>query len=403
MAARGPGNYWHEKARAMVKEGRAKRVGLLATQGIRSGANRRILERVKTSGDIFFARSSDVWVVEGAAVNVSLVGFDDGSETDRRLDGKPVTVIDANLTSGLDVTAVVALPDNRGLAFMGDTKGGHFDIAPDVAMRLLARPNPDGRSNAEVVRPWANSLDITRRPRNLYIIDFGSDMLIEEAALYEGPFEYVKEQVRPRRLENSHPEYSRLWWLHTRPRPAMRTALSGLARFIATPTVSKHRLFVWLDPATLPDHQLIVFPATTTTSSASSTHASMNSGRGGSALSTSKERGTRRRRPSKRSPSRFPEPAHKQRDAVAQAAQKLDKLRRGWLLPEGHSEDELRKRTLTNLYNHPPSWLTHAHNALDHAVHAAYGWTYPLEDANVLERLVALNLHRAAPASAEAA
>lgn len=166
--------YWHEKARAMVKEGRAKRVGRLATQGIRSGANRRILERVKTSGDIFFARSSDVWVVEGAAVNVSLVGFDDGSETDRRLDGNPVTVIDANLTSGLDVTAVVALSDNRGLAFMGDTKGGHFDIAPDVAMRLLARPNPDGRSNAEVVRPWANSLDITRRPRNLYIIDFGS-------------------------------------------------------------------------------------------------------------------------------------------------------------------------------------------------------------------------------------
>ena len=39
--------YWHEKARAMVEAGKVKRVGLLATQGIRGGANRRVLERMK--------------------------------------------------------------------------------------------------------------------------------------------------------------------------------------------------------------------------------------------------------------------------------------------------------------------------------------------------------------------
>ena len=31
--------------------------GLLATQGIRGGANRRVLERIGESGGIFFARS----------------------------------------------------------------------------------------------------------------------------------------------------------------------------------------------------------------------------------------------------------------------------------------------------------------------------------------------------------
>jgi type II restriction/modification system DNA methylase subunit YeeA len=44
--------YWHEKARAMIEAGKVGRVGLLATQGIRGGANRRVLERIKESGDL---------------------------------------------------------------------------------------------------------------------------------------------------------------------------------------------------------------------------------------------------------------------------------------------------------------------------------------------------------------
>ena len=63
--------YWHEKARAMVQAGRAKRVGLLATQGIRGGANRQVLERIKETGDIFVAWSDQPWVLSGANVHVS--------------------------------------------------------------------------------------------------------------------------------------------------------------------------------------------------------------------------------------------------------------------------------------------------------------------------------------------
>lgn len=49
--------YWFEKAREHVEAGRCGRAGLLATQGIRGGANREVLKRIKESGDIFFAES----------------------------------------------------------------------------------------------------------------------------------------------------------------------------------------------------------------------------------------------------------------------------------------------------------------------------------------------------------
>lgn len=36
---------------------------------------------------------------------------------------------------------------------------------------------------------------------------------------------------------------------------------------------------------------------------------------------------------------------------------------------------DLKRRTLTNLYNESPQWLTSAHQTLDEAVARAYGWT----------------------------
>lgn len=57
---------------------------------------------------------------------------------------------------------------------------------------------------------------------------------------------------------------------------------------------------------------------------------------------------------------------------------------------------KLKKRTLTNLYNEHPAWLDLAHKKLDAAVAAAYGWPVHLSDEQTLERLLALNLERAA-------
>ena len=55
---------------------------------------------------------------------------------------------------------------------------------------------------------------------------------------------------------------------------------------------------------------------------------------------------------------------------------------------------ELARRTLTNLYNQRSTWLQLAHQALDAAVFAAYGWPQNLSDEEILEQLLAMNLHR---------
>ena len=81
--------------------------------------------------------------------------------------------------------------------------------------------------------------------------------------------------------------------------------------------------------------------------------------------------------------------------AIAQAAKELNELRDAWLNPPDASEAELKKRTLTNLYNARPTWLDNAHRKLDAAVFAAYGWPADLSDDEILARLLALNLERA--------
>jgi type II restriction/modification system DNA methylase subunit YeeA len=165
--------------------------------------------------------------------------------------------------------------------------------------------------------------------------------------------------------------------------------------------VSKHRLFVWLDGETLPDHQLIVF-ARDDDYFFGVLHSSVHErwARGQGTQLREVESGFRY------TPTRtfetfpFPEPTAAQRDEIAEAAKTLDALRIGWLNPPGVTDDALRKRTLTNLYNECPSWLAHTHERLDQAVHAAYGWTYPLDADEVLSRLGALNLDRATAAAA---
>jgi len=75
---------------------------------------------------------------------------------------------------------------------------------------------------------------------------------------------------------------------------------------------------------------------------------------------------------------------------------------RAWLDPEGATEAEPKKRTLTNLYNTRPTWLQHAHAALDRAVWIAYGWDDPVpaevDSPPRLARLLALNLGRSSEA-----
>ena len=394
--------YWFEKACALLERGQVKRAGLLATQGIRGGANRRVLERIKAGGDIFLAWSDRDWVLDGANVHVSIVGFDCGQEQERSLDGAPVQAINANLTGSLDLTQARRLAENLRLAFMGDTKGGPFDLPGHEAAKMLAAPpNLNGRPNADVVRPWANGLDLTRRPRGMYIVDFGTEMPEAEAALYELPFEYVRQKVKPERLKNNREAYREKWWLHMEPRPGMRTALAGLPQYIGTARVAKHRLFVFLDGSTLPDSQIIVIanPSDYLLGVLHSKPHELWARRMGTQL-REVESGFRYTPTTTFETFPFPwppgrEPAGDPRvEAIAAAARQLVVLRDAWLNQPGLSEAELAKRTLTNLYNQRPAWLDLAHRRLDEAVLAAYAWPPDLPDEELLSRLLALNLER---------
>ena len=389
--------YWFEKARSQIEQGHVRRAGLLATQGIRGGRNRVVLDRIAESGAIFWAQSDREWTLDGAAVHVSMIGFDNGSETTRELDGLEVSEIYTDLSSGeTDVTKARRLKENLGISFMGDTKGGPFDIPESDAKRFLAHPNPDGRPNSDVVRPWINGSDITRRSRGMWIVDFPPGMVMEEAALYEAPFEYVVENVKPIRLENKREAYAEHWWLHMEPRPGMRAALSGLERYIATPRVSKHRLFVWVSVDTLPDSAVIAFARDDDCFFGilhSRIHElwALNQG-------TQLESRPRYTPTSTFETFPLPYPTTEQRNHISEAAQYLDTLREGWLNPslKDIGGRELRRRTLTNLYNDPPTWLRLAHGRLDEAVSAAHGWPAGLTDGEIIARLLELNLEREA-------
>ncbi len=387
--------YWHEKARAMVAEGRVDRVGLLATQGIRGGANRRVLERIKETGDIFLAYSDREWVLEGAAVHVSIVGFDDGREKHRIMDEKPVAAINSNLTAGIDLTKARRLKENLDIAFMGDTKGGPFEVSQSAALQMLEAPNPNGKSNHQVIRPWVNGLDVTGRPRRMSIVDFGGSMPLEEAALFEKPFEYVKTHVKPQR-DNSKTTISE-WWLHERPRVEMRKVLANLNRFIVTPRVSKHRVFVWVPIGTLPDSAVIAI-ARDDDYTFGILHSRVHEvwARAMGTQLREVESGFRYTPTTTFETFPFPEPTIDQMEAIAQSAKRLNELRDGWLNPPEGSlgPSLLKRRTLTNLYNERPTWLDMAHNRLDEAAFLAYGWDPDLPEVEILARLLGLNLQR---------
>jgi alpha-L-fucosidase len=82
--------------------------------------------------------------------------------------------------------------------------------------------------------------------------------------------------------------------------------------------------------------------------------------------------------------------------AIADAARELVRLRDAWLNPPDTPEQELKKRTLTNLYNERPTWLDNAHRTLDEVVFAAYGWPTNLTTQQILANLLVLNHERAA-------
>ena len=346
------------------------------------------------------------------------------------MNGERVDQITAELGSSnaSDMSLAKPLLENAAISFEGTKKYGDFDVTGELARAWLRQPNPHGKPNSDVVKPWRNGQDLTGRASDTWIVDFGADMTEADAALYEKPFAHISRTVKPEREKIRNEPAKRLWWLHERARVALRKALTNLPRSIATPRVAKHRFFVFLDATVLPDTRLNVIARADDLSFGilssrmheawSLANASMH-GVGNDPTYNAKS-----------CFETFPSPTNGLRvrssaEPIAKAAKHLNDLRENWLnppewtqrIPEvtplgmtsspypdriiakpGHEKD-LAERTLTKLYNQRPAWLDAAHKQLDASVAAAYGWadyTADMPDEEILKRLLALNLERAA-------
>jgi hypothetical protein len=435
--------YWFEKGRSEIERGKCRRVGLLATQAIRGGTNRNVLRQIKENGDIFFAESDRPWILEGANVHVSMIGFDDGQERTRCLDGEEVLTINANLTTNANVTSAHALPANVNLSFQGCIKRGSFDIDESAAMGFLTQPgNPGGRPNSDVVVPYLNGMDVTRRNRNIWIVHFGDGVPMKEASYYSAPFEHARLRVYPERQTANQSKARDEWWLHWCTRPQMNKALAHLSRFIATPRVAKHRVFTWLESPSYADCQLVVF-ASDDDYFFGVLHSRVHEvwARAQGTQVRERESGFRYTPKSCFETFPLPKPTSVQMATIAEAAKKLNELRNSWLNPaewtmtqtlefpgsvngpwaryvfkpnangvgtvrwprvvpkDAECAAKLKQRTLTSLYNHRFTWLDIAHRDLDEAVLAAYGWRPQLSDELLLEKLLILNTGRRAESS----
>lgn len=438
--------FWFEKSRLQIEQGNLQLAGLVSTNSIRGGANREVLARILENFPIFLAWSDEEWWDDGAAVRVSMTGFGK-SAMKPRLNGIEVDGIYADLTADIDVTKAPKLRENLNKSFQGVTPSASvrkklreklglplasFNLEGNEARKILQEPaTMDGDSMAVVVRPYLIADDITSRPLDRFIINFtGRDE--KAAAMFEKPFAAIA-NVRLHRAHtdrfNDFQKYP--WWQFAWPRPDMFKVLKGLSRYISIPRVAKHHLCVWTCAAVSPGDALVVVARdddTTIGVLQSRIHEVWARRRGTSLGVGNDPRYTHTTSfetfpfPEGLTPNVPTEDYHNKEIArvIAAAAQELISLRDHYLNPPEWTdwviayeeqaagfpkrpvakpgyESELKKRTLTKLYNARPDWLILAHERLDEAVAAAYGWsdyTTQLTDREILYRLLALNQKR---------
>ncbi len=379
--------YWFEQARAHIAAGKAKRAGLLATQAIRFSSNRRTLERIKETGDIFAAYDDLQWKPEepgSAAVHVSIVCFDDGSETARTLNGNPATDIDTRLTNAVNLDQAQRLSQNAGICFAGVSKGGPFELSPQDAAPVLDDSNPNGRPNSDVVKPYLIGRDLNGKWQERWLIDFGA-MSESDARLYNLPYQHCLTVVKPTRTNSRERRLREQWWLHSRNRVELRESIAPLTRYIGTSEVSKHRYFQYIDGDVTSDKTVTIFAREDDYFLGileSRFHKVWTA-----AVGTQLESRPRYIISECFEKFPFPTPTESQRAAVAQAVRTLDEQRRNVCRPNG-----TYRRSMTALYNENPPWLQTAHAELDAAAADAYGWPSDLADDEILRRLVRLNV-----------
>lgn len=429
--------FWFGKAWDLISKGELVRVGLVGTNSITGGSSRKVLEPIASAEGIIEAWPNEPWVLDGASVRVAIVTFSKYSAS-HRINGQIVPKISADLRKSSDDFApekLLRLNENQGVSFQGivarssvskkkaklhNLPSASFVTTGQAARDMLVKSgNPNGLPNSAVVLPLLTGDDITARPLDRFIVNF-SGLSEAEACQFAAPYSYI-EPVKAHRALMTQAKALETWWQPWRPRDTMRAALKDLSRFIVVPATSKYRIFKWSKAPTHIDHAVIVF-AKSDDVTFGILHSKIHelwSLRTGTTLED-RPRYTPTTCfetfpfPEGLTPNKPMPAANLKASRIAKAAVALYEARERWLnpnewtdrLPEvvpGFPErvigkpdfaKDLKKRTLTNLYNERPQWLSNLHEELDQAVAAAYGWEWPLAEDEILLRLFKLNQSR---------
>lgn len=439
--------FWWEKAalaargwKAATEKTRTKgtrRFGFITTNSLRQTFNRKVLEAhladPKSPLSLVFAIPDHPWVDagDGAAVRIAMTVAEAGTAPGRLLtiteekkgeteaEGRPVVFstekgkIFADLRIGADVAGAVALKANEGLAHTGvKTHGMGFIVSPAEA-RHLGLGSVAGLDLH--IRPFLNGRDLAQISRGKMVIDLFGLTETEVRESFPAVFQHLLDRVRPERdakasASADSAQYAKLWWLHGKPRPQMRPALSGLARYIATTRTAKHRLFQFVPAVSLAESKLVVVATD------DAWHLVVLSSRPHElfSLASGGWLGVGNDPTYNHSdcfyPFPFPDPTEAQKARLRALGEQLDAHRKA-------QQAAHPKLTLTAMYNVLEKLragqriegkdreiydqgligiLRDMHDQIDREVAAAYGWPEGLSDDDILHRLVALNRERAA-------
>lgn len=139
------------------------------------------------------------------------------------------------------------LPENAGLAYMGERVARGLSIPDAMADRMLRTPNRNGRPNADVVRQVVG-VAVRHRLSRHWQVDFPAHMGEHEAACYEHPYHHLHRTLRPDRDG---------WWINPHADSRLRTAIARRERFLATAFGASPPEFAWFESSVIPDDTLL--------------------------------------------------------------------------------------------------------------------------------------------------
>ncbi|MDO8500790.1 MAG: hypothetical protein Q7S20_03015 [Gemmatimonadaceae bacterium] len=408
--------YWWYKAGVAVASGAVARAGIITTNSITQVHARPVLQQVRELGArVIWAIPNHPWNddVDGAAVRVALtvlgqpidnarlVSIDDAGSVGSI---QTATQLNDDLTASADVSEATEqrVLANKGVASMGFAlHGAGFLLTAEEAAALL-RQSP---SLTKIVRPMVAGKDLTQRSRDRWVIDFGY-MEESEATSFVQAFEIVRDRVKPERAANARDVLREKWWQFGWPRRELRQALHGLSRYIGTTETAKFRHFQFVDAAIAPDHSVVAI-AIDNAAILGVLSSKLHETWALSAGATLEDR-PRYTKTLCFDPYCFPVGQPELANRVSAVAERLDAHRKAAI-----ARDE--RVTMTGMYNvvaklrsgarlTPKERAIHEiaacgvlrdiHNELDALVAEAYGWPWPMEKEEILERLVALHDER---------